>query len=99
MLIKAPQFQIVSRVFRNEAGEFYRVFFAVVERDGRLVARPMRAGKVENCEFNLKKEATLLCGECLALVYKSEVKSAIPSPYPYKDFSFTTVQKPRAPTC
>ncbi|OHA45335.1 MAG: hypothetical protein A3G59_01650 [Candidatus Taylorbacteria bacterium RIFCSPLOWO2_12_FULL_47_20] len=99
MLIQAPQFRIVSRVFRNEAGEFYRVYFAVAERDGRLVARPMRVEKVENYEFNLKKEAALLCGKCAVLVYENEVKSAVPSPYPYKDFSFTTVQRPRAPTC
>lgn len=96
--VYAPKKKIVVRYLQNEKGELCRVYFAVVEINGQIFVKAIKAEVIEK-----EIKSTETC--CLPTISKKiayEIAKEVgfyPSPYfSKKDISFLTIQKTRAPS-
>lgn len=89
--------QIVEKVIAKD-GVLFRVWFAVSNENGRIVATPVKAielGKVEDHEVKI----ALPCLKTKAICNFAPVKSFVDKIIsPYSSLIFVNGSKPRAPT-
>lgn len=97
--VYSPKKKIVSRLIKNDEGKLCRVFFAVVEWNGQIFAKPIKVELVSDCDF----EAFEKCALC-APKEKTAVEFALEIFYkesPYFDkrnLAFVSSQRTRAPS-
>lgn len=90
--------QIVEKIIANADGVLFRVWFAVSNENGRLVATPIKAVKLGSVSENEIKVALPcikikdVCNFALAKTFVDKIVS------PYASLLFVSGSKPRAPT-
>lgn len=90
--------QIVEKVIANADGVLFRVWFAVSNENGRIVATPIKAvklGSVSENEIKIALPCAKTKGVCNFATVKTFVDRIVS---PYSSLLFVSGSKPRAPT-
>jgi hypothetical protein len=97
-MLTTSQKRIVEKVIVNNDGVLFRVWFAVSNEGGKIVATPLKAiqlGNVEDHEVKIALPTLKVKETCNFRPVKTFVDKIIS---PYSSLIFVNGSKPRAPT-